>query len=754
MDVIRRQRARVKCQLNKRHLAVKMAISIFVLLSLAGYLHAADDNGGDGADTPWQINADTINYDQSQGAYVATGNVVVSRQGKTLSADEIHLNRQTQEALAIGNVRMVSGNDILSGRRLQLNLASETGEINDGALFISENHLYLSGDLIRKTGPLTYTADRITITACDGPDPDWTLTGQDLNLTIEGYGSAKHTALWAGKIPLLYSPYLIFPVKSKRQSGLLLPEMGYSERKGGQYLQPLYWAINENSDATLYAHYMSERGARTGIEYRYVLSKNTLGALFVEGFNDNRVDDGLQDNSKQWGYDDDTVLRANDGRYWIRMKHNQDLFGGLTAMLDLDMVSDQDYLHEFKDGYNGYSATQDYFRRTFGRDIDDEIDPTRLNRLNLNNTWHHYAFNTDLRWYDDVIKRGQNLTDNTLQQLPAITLDGAQQPVGDGPLYYDWTSSYIYFYRINGQSGQRLDLYPRLYLPWSLHDSITVAPSAGLRATAWYPSENENRPEADQEQFYRYLYDVKLDANTEFFRLFNLSLAGSDKLKHSLTPQIIYEYIMDADQDDLPEFDESDRIEPENIITYSLTNTLTTRSRNLSSGDQAQFNYHNFLRFKLSQSFDINKHNDDDPEPFSDITAELDITPGRYIQLSVDAGWSVYDDALTTLNSDLALWDLRGDRLTAEYRFQRESIPGADDGIESIGLKAEFKIGDPWRLRGAYEHNLEDDKHIESGFGFSYQSQCWGMDFDYTIEEDDQRYSIMFNLLSIGSAGN
>lgn len=79
------------------------------------------------------------------------------------------------------------------------------------------------------------------------------------------------------------------------------------------------------------------------------------------------------------------------------MKHNQDLFSGLSAKIDLDVVSDQDYLHEFKSGYDGFLYTRDYFRDTFGREINDETETVvRQNRLNLNRSWDNYTFSADL----------------------------------------------------------------------------------------------------------------------------------------------------------------------------------------------------------------------------------------------------------------------------------------------------------------------------------------------------------------------
>jgi LPS-assembly protein len=728
-------------------------VSAISLFGIATGLFADDGPADPQASAPWQINADRIDYDQNQDAYTAQGDVSITRQGQTLTAERVHLNQKTGEASADGNVRLVSASDVLSGDHLDLNLNTETGVVTDGTVFISKSHLYLSGREIRKTGPQSYSAERISITACDGPDPAWQLTGRDFKVTIEGYGSAKHTALWAGKVPVLYSPYLFFPVKLKRQSGLLMPEFGYSDRKGSEYRQPLFWAINDSSDATLYIDFMSQRGLRAGIEYRYILNEESMGAVLVDGFQDAKIDDGRNDNTKLWGYGDDTTLRENKDRYWFRMKHDQRLGGGMTAKLDLDVVSDQDYLHEFKSGQNGFNATRKYFLETFGRDIDDYNDPIRLNQFNLNRTWNQYSFNTDVKWYDDVIRRRQATENNTLQQLPSISLEGIKQTLGRTPLYFDLDSSYTHFYRIDGTRGQRADIYPRLYYPLDIFQALSVEPSVGMRGTAWHIDNYETPPDHGRYSLYRALYDFKLDVSTEFYRIFDFGMGGSDLLKHAITPEIIYEFIPEEDQSEYPVFDAIDRIERKNLITYGFTNTFTARASSQARNLERQYAYTQFLRFKLAQSFDINKHNDDDPEPFSDITAELDLTPGQYVGLDTDAQWSVYDHRFEAFNTALRLWDKRGDLLTTDYRYTRETSATAMDGIQTVRLDGELRLSDRWRLRGGYELNMYDKKEIERAMGISYQSRCWGVMVDCSYQQGNRSIGIMFNLAGLANIG-
>jgi LPS-assembly protein len=729
-------------------------------LAAAGCGYAIEPDQASKPSQAWDISADRIDYDRNQDSYTATGNVTIHREGRKLTADNVRINQKTREAYAQGNVRLESGDDVLSGDHLQINMDYETGTLTDGMLFFSKNHLYLSGHKIHKTGLQTYSGEKVRITSCKGPDPDWEITGQDFKVTIEGYGFASHAALWAGKIPVFYSPLLAFPAKLNRQTGLLMPAPGTSDRKGYQYLQPLFWAINDHSDATLYAHYMSERGVRTGLEYRYVLNENTLGTLIAEGFEDERIDDGRGDASERWGYEeDDAQLRLNDDRYWIRMKHDHGLASGDSLKLDIDVVSDQDYLHEFKSGYNGFDRTQAYFIETFGRDIDDYNDSVRLNRLNLNRIWNSYSLNTDIRWYDDVIKRRIEKTDDTVQKLPEISFNGIKHPLLGSPIYFDLASSYTHLYRINGTRGHRSDLYPRIYYPTMMWDVFSVEPSAGFRQTAWQIDHYEPHPDHGRRTHYRAIYDAKLDVSTEIFRLFDVNVAGIDRLKHAITPEVVYEYTLDDDQTDFPQFDELDRIERQNLITYGFTNTFTARTPVVSESGPEQYTYNPFLRIELSQSFDINKDQEGDPRPYSDIATELDLTPGRFVALDTDTLWSPYDNHLNTFNSSLSFWDLRGDELAVDYRYTRETEANADTGtvaqvgIESIRLTVAAVVSSQWRLRAGYEYDLQDNEELEASAGIGFSSQCWGVDIDYLSEQENYGAIIMFYLKGLGPIG-
>ncbi len=728
-----------------------LVLCLFVLSYslVAAYPAAAGPTDPPATDIPWEISADRIEYDQLRDEYTAEGNVTIAREESTLTADRVRLNQTQRLAWAEGRVRLLSGPDVLSGSRLRLHLDERTGVLSDGSLFFADSQFYLTGSEIRKTGPESYEVQDATATTCDGPNPDWRITSRKVRINVEGYGTARHAALWARQVPVIYTPYLVFPVKLRRQSGLLTPEFSYSDRKGARYLQPMFWAISDSTDATFFVDYMSERGTRLGAEYRYMASETAKGTFMLDGFEDRRIDDGLADNSQRWGYTDDGRLRPNHDRYWFRAKVDQDLPWEMTARLDLDVVSDQDYLKEFQTGHGGFNQSRDYFRNTYWRDLDDFNVPVRLNQLNLNRLWTGYAFNTDVRWYDDVVKRRQSETDNTLQQLPQVMFDGTKKRIAESPFYFDLLSSYTHFYRQDGTRGHRFDLYPRAYYPTRLFDAFFFEPSAGVRQTAWHIDSWGNAP-GNGDDHYRAIYDLRLDTSTDFFNVFDIDLAGYDRVKHNIRPQIVYEYIPDQDQENLPRFDDWDRIEARNRITYSLTNTLIARAPRIG-GPGAAFTYAPFLRFRLENSFDINKYNQDDPQPFSEVLAELHIRPGRYGLVQADALWSPYDSQFYAYNAGIGLNDLRGNQIRTDYRFTRET--DALRGVHAIDIIAAWRVTPRWQLRGKYERNIETGNRIETGVGISRLSQCWRVDLNFREEPGDQSVAVVVHLVGLGAFG-
>ncbi len=740
------------------HLVKTVSVAVlFLLLTAYSFRTEAAAPEADAGSRPYRIQADRITYNPVEKAYTAEGDVVVTHLESRLRADRVQVNTDDMVVRASGGVFFTTGEDTLEGDRLIMNLAEQTGTLYSGRIFIEESNFHIKGERIMKTGKDTYAINGACLTTCDPENPDWSITSAHVNVTIDGYGTLRHGAFRVRNIPVFYTPYLFFPAKTKRQSGLLFPHLEYSSRNGIIFIQPYFWAISDHMDATFYYHHIQQRGEKAGIEYRYMAGEASKGTVMLDGFKDRRVDDDPDDPDRKWGYTDDRFLRPNSDRYWFRMKADQALPADFSARLDLDVVSDQDYLRDFRGGYTGHGHTENVFQSEFDRGIDDRNDRVRENRLNLNRTWPTASLNADAVWHDDVVARRQMDTNPTLQRLPMISYSMLKQPVFHNRLYGAMNTEYAYFFREDGVTGHRADLHPRIFFPLYPAGRFMLEPYAGYRQTVWYTDAArddiaaDNRLDPDLQRYtQRGIYDLGADLTTDFHRVFPVSAFGIEKVRHGVLPRIRYSYIPDVRQSEYPDFDEIDRIDEENQVSFSMTHFFTSRLTVTRPGADPEASYNMFARFMVEQPYDFN--HEESADAFLPLYAELDITPARLFALHADARYSHQKDAFTRSNTSLRFRDMLGSRFRVDYRYTR-------DASKTLKLGLEVPVREWLTIYGDFERSLIDHTTVESGIGFLYQTDCWSADFSYRALEDldgsrDERYYLLIRLFGIGEFGN
>lgn len=739
-------------------------------------------------DTPYHIAADSLAYDGSVMTYQASGHASIEKDGATLSADEMLVDETTHQVEATGNVRYTSGLDWMEGSRISIDLNDKTGALYDGHLFIGENHFIIRGDEIRKVGESTYTANGTArFTSCDGDNPAWEISGKDLKLTIDGYGIAKHAVFRIKSIPIFYVPIIIFPAKTKRQTGLLIPQVSYSSRDGLEYNLPFFWAINESSDATIYQHYMAHRGFKYGSEYRYALGRQSKGTAMYDFLHDNQIDDSSRPRPDSGyfyeGFRGDSYDRLNQKRWWFRIKSDATLASPAVSpaqlKLDVDLVSDQDYLREFDSGYSSYDSTKAYFSKEFGREIDDKTESLRRNQLSIGKIWNQYSVNGNIGWLYNVLDRNSPGEDDTLQDLISLRATGFKQRLQNSQFHQSFDSSFDYFLRRSGVRGPRLELYPRLYRPTTFFQHFVVEPSVGLRETLWNVerSEADGRNQEDQITS-RATYDIATRLSTELSRIFNLDGSKIDRIAHTIQPEIRYEYVHVAPQDNIPAFVE--RIERKNLVAYSVINRFTARQSRLtgtkftnttppatSSWPGAAATYNDFCRIKISQNYSIleaRRHTiegaiDAKRKPFSSALAEIELAPFQYFKLNADAAWSPYSGDYDSYNTYATVSDKRGDKASLDYRYTKEVRSNGSnndrDTTKSIISKVSVKVTSPLTVSWEYEKNLETGQSLRAETGIRYESQCWSLGIAYIHDwaSQERQFAFSVGLRGLGEAG-
>ena len=684
---------------------------------------------------PVNIEADNMTYDSENDRYTATGNVVITFEGGYLKADAVEYNKTTEDAAAEGNVVIMNDKDRLYGDRAHFNLKSKTGEVGNGKLFFEKNHFYLSGTEIKKTGEASYSLNNATATTCDGDRPDWRFTGKALNVTIDGYGTLKHGTFQVKNWPVIYLPYVIFPAKTTRQSGLLYPRFGYSRDKHGWDVGiPFFWAISDNADATFYQRYMDKRGFQEGVEFRYCISEDTFGTFYGDFLND----------TKEQGISDEDALQRdwneNQKRWSYYLNHETTFSPGFYFRTDIIKVSDNWYFRDFDD-YNYYlnhyekSGTRRFEKISF---LADKSITSLESTARLVKNWDVYNITT-LVQYTDNLQDYSN--DSTLQKYPEVTITGVTQPIFGTPFNFELESQYDYYYRTEGYRGHYFDIHPIVSLPLRYKDYFQITPQIGIRETTGDSSHSDGT--SSGKRGYRELYDVAATASTEIQRIFNVGGQSVQMIRHGIRPEITYTYIPYVYQADRADY--VDAVTEQNTITYALTNTLIAR---LADNDGNR-RYSEFFRVKLSQTYDIKEGRRNtigtttERRPFGLVDMELNFDPFRYLSFDADTRFDINAGEWKETNYDTTMSDWRGDSLTVEYRYTQNSV-------EEINFLLKAQITDALQMNYKLRKNELDKKNLETLYGINYTSQCWSLEATYSDTPDDRKFMFILSLYGLG----
>jgi LPS-assembly protein len=677
---------------------------------------------------PVDIEADQLIYDKEAQIYQAHGNVNVIRGDLSLKADHAQLHMATKDLVAWGNVLLREGEDVVECERLEVNLDTRLGTIYQAKLFLKDQNFHIIGQEVEKLGEARYRIKDGSFTTCDAKRPPWKFTVKELDVSLEGYGIAKGPVFYIENIPFIYLPISIFPVKKERQTGFLIPRVGYSKAYGFETKNAFFWAISKDMDSTLYLDSLGKRGFKEGLEYRYAITQDMRGQA-------------------NFYFIDDSVLDKN--RYAFFFQHDQKLPDNFYLKGNINRVSDHLYTQDFSGDLPGAATNIDSWSKGELRSI-----------LYGGKNWDQFSFLANGTVFDDLTKESN---DETLQELPQISFYAHPQTLLKTPLFYDLASSYTNFWRETGVKAHREDLLPRISFPMRLFNVLKLESSVGLRETFYQTYSDPTHQFQDRNS--REIFEAETEASTEFYRVYDAAsvskiskLYNVSKWMHTIEPIVGYSYIPRVNQNDLPIFDEVDRIPYTSQLTYGVTQRLVGKpdKEGVSSGPYE----YGKLRIFQSYSFGDPLQTDSNGNPikgryFSDIQGELwwNFSPLIYAQWDAELNpyqWK-FDiwDALVTVN------DRRGDTGQVQYRYTKENI-------NEVNFYTRLKTIKSLYLSGSMRYNLLEKIRVENDFGVEYQAQCWSLGLNVQdknrspdgTQKKEFRFQVNFTLLGIGSVGN
>jgi LPS-assembly protein len=652
----------------------------------------------------------------------------------TIRADWMAYDVEMQTIKAKGAVEIISEDDQLYAKEGTVNLNSETGTFSEATIIRKEDSLHLEGETIEKTGFDTYRIIdgwAITCKIDKDEEPPWSFASARTDITEGGYALLKHARFNIKGVPILYSPYLIVPVKNTRQSGLLFPEFSVSDNSGFGFNLPFFWNISDSADVTFFPEYYANRGFMPGAEFRYVTSATDKGT-FTASF----LDDQLSDPSEVEYYRNTGYTHDNSDRWWIRGKADNN-FGGWESRLDLDVVSDQDYLDEFNSGTTGFKKSHTRYLKDYGRGFQNQTSALRQNSFKVLNSWRGMFLEADLLAINDARTVTPD-TNTPLWKLPSVAFTGAV-PIGETDFTFDWNADYVNYWREDGIGGHRLDLKPSVSAPLRVSPYLESRASVALRDTFYAVEEYGDASWDNGTTQNRLVPEGLIETATTLQRNFFADSEDSSKgFIHLLRPFINYTYIPDVDQDELPRFDDVDFVGEQNTISYGIDNFINFL-RNQVDGS---YSGNDYLWWKLEQSYDLRDVGSD--EPFSNIESRLEWRPYHNTYLLYKAAYDVYESEFPEHTLESGLRNSRGDQFTVDYSFKDR------ENIEQINASILAHISASWIAGALIEHSLSQEETIRTTASLTYQALCWSVRFETEYTPTDTTFLVLFNLANIG----
>jgi LPS-assembly protein len=708
---------------------------------------------------PWEIDAQKLSFDKKNGVYEAEGEVHIYSGDRSLRSEWARFDTQKREAELRGGVFIRYGQDWLKGEYALWNLDSHMGTLDYGLVFFSKNHVYVQGKHIAKVGDSEYELDDGMITSCDPGRPDWSLHFKHMKVDTEGIGWARDTTFWVRGTPVAYTPYILFPANNERQSGFLIPTGGSSKLNGISAELPFYWAVRPDMDVTFYGQYMENRGFMSGAEFR--IANPTWGeGIWLFNYLVDQID---KDKLARQGF----TFEGKD-RYWLRARHNFTLPYEIEGRLDLDLVSDRNYLKEFELGSTSWDVNNAMFDHFFGRGlINDKTIATRESILYLNHREENANIGLDAHYWDNL-ESGQDKF--TLKQMPKLFFDVAPTYLGQTSLAYSLNSSWVNYWRESLTRGERWDFHPRLYYPLHLRPYLDLEPSFGVRATGYGVDWNETPGRDGDSSFQgRVMPDARMELSSTLSRVYAVDWGDLKGVQHVFRPELTYEYMPHVGQHALPFFDPLDRIEQMNDIRYGFSTYLVSKWMRDDQRGEVQTTYVEGVRLRVTQAYNFNEgpplnpnnllfdsllsdimEADSNPlseRRFSDISFEVDVTPGRYVTFSYDSYVSPYSSEETGRDLMMIMDSTRGHTLIVDYRTRQD--PGVNELIGQVRLKVFSGV----YLTTLYDYSFLKERTFNQAYGITYEHGCWGVTLAYREEGKDQQVFVSLNLLGLGHLG-
>lgn len=677
------------------------------LLAAAGSLSAA----------PIDVEADQV--DKSGERIEARGGVIVTGEGLLLRAEYVVYDRLSQDVWATGQCYLKDKNSECTASTIYYNTLRGDLYLEEGSVTVLNQPMRISGQSIRRYGYDYYSGQNLTYSHCLSDKPAWSLQADSIEVPIEGFATAKGAKFKLGKVPVVYVPYLLYPAKLKRQSGVLVPELGKSSDAGLYFGLPLYQVIDESRDLTVTPYYLQNRGALLAAEYRYRPDYASTGQIYFEGiFDDREGGETLTGGVNE--------LKA-DQRWLLSANHS-----GPRLNYDINLVSTEDYFRDIGSFYVKENSASRFGSDTAWSSSTSEL----ISRFQYGAAAHGFYAGVSAQYKQNLDQKGNR---ETLQELPRLKLRMAQKSLPGTPLKLSAEASAVKLVSRDNVDAVKDYAASEVSLPLSLAPYVSLRPYMQLSYRDAHLSDNSSgyRDYAADGKSYVYV-DGKRYARDDYTEqwsrrgislttaLYSPRFAGG--CYHQLVPSIDWTFnsrlgdnpdASDTGGSVYPQLLTEDNWVKEDVVKLALNNYIRTPGGTAVAELGLGFNYDRLV------------------SEWTDLVS-LKFKPSTYISLEHTSEFGSADHgayAIQAHSTTAYLNDVRGDQfwLTSDYK--------RSDATKLVGLGTKLILTDRIDARFEFKHDYKKKRYEYVKYGLLYAAQCWSVELACEIEPRDEYYN-------------
>ena len=651
----------------------------------------AEEGGGSASGTAGDLEYVRDNY------AVLVGAVKIKYQDVDLQADRAEIDLLTKIVTATGNVIVDQGPRRMAGETLEYDLDTKTGTLTNATAHVAQDYFF-SGKELAKISETEYTVKDGVFTSCSQETPDWSFRLSDAVVEVDGYARVHNASMRAKKLPIFYTPYLLWPVKSDRTSGFLIPNIGYSDRRGASVGLAWFQTIGRSYDTTVHLDLYSQSYLGVGNDFRYRPTEGTRGELIAFAVRD---PEDLVDEEWRWKAE------------WNH--ETTDLPAGMRGVVNFLDFSDFNFFRDFE---------RDFDRNTL-RFIDSRAFAT--------GNWGSHLLNILVNSRETFVGSADNDVRVEQRKLPEVEYRLRSTRLGRVPLYaqFQGSASYLDLVRPNSYSGKygRIDAFPQLTLPIRSVPWLNLSLTAGERITWYGDSLDATSTSFDGEALTRTIpFGSSEIVGPSFSRIFNGGF-GFDKLKHVVEPRWTYTYLGEIDdRNEIPLFDEVDDLRSSNQGRLALVNRVLAKPKGEGANAREVFLFELARRISFDDTQPLQRSDDgliqstDGP-----LEALVRVNPTERTSVKFEANYSTLFSNLqsTELSGELGLGGT-GNTIGVTWftRFRPETNETQSNQLRIGGSLGLFKN---IRVESQVNYDFEQQLLQQQRWIVHFTQQCYGI---------------------------